>query len=93
VLTYELRMAAGAPCTVEIPTATRPPAQAEEMGHFYHHLEQVLLEIDFLDPANPRRLMRRLRRLFNRALPDQNEINILRGILGAVQGRKKPSRQ
>jgi tRNA C32,U32 (ribose-2'-O)-methylase TrmJ len=53
----------------------------------------VLLEIDFLDPANPRRLMRRLRRLFNRALPDQNEINILRGILGAVQGRKKPSRQ
>ena len=93
VLTYELRMAAGAPCTVEIPTATRPPAQAEEMGHFYHHLEQVLLEIDFLDPANPRRLMRRLRRLFNRALPDQNEINILRGILGAVQGRKKPSHQ
>jgi tRNA C32,U32 (ribose-2'-O)-methylase TrmJ len=28
--------------------------------------------------------MRRLRRLFNRASPDQNEVNILRGILSAL---------
>ena len=33
--------------------------------------------------------MARLRRLFNRAAPDQNEINILRGILTAVQGRRR----
>ncbi|MDH3351249.1 MAG: tRNA (cytosine(32)/uridine(32)-2'-O)-methyltransferase TrmJ, partial [Gammaproteobacteria bacterium] len=38
----------------------------------------------FLDPENPRHLMRRLRRLFIRARPDQNELNILRGILTAV---------
>jgi tRNA (cytidine32/uridine32-2'-O)-methyltransferase len=29
--------------------------------------------------------MARLRRLFNRARPDKNEINILRGILKAAQ--------
>jgi tRNA C32,U32 (ribose-2'-O)-methylase TrmJ len=34
-------------------------------------------------------LMNRLRRLFNRAEPDENEINILRGLLTAVQGRRR----
>ena len=45
----------------------------------------MLTDLRFLDPENPRHLMRRLRRLFIRARPDQNEINILRGILTAVE--------
>jgi tRNA C32,U32 (ribose-2'-O)-methylase TrmJ len=57
------------------------------MERFYQHLERILVEIGFLDPAKPRHLMRRLRRLFNRAQPDQNEMNILRGILTAVHAR------
>ena len=57
---------------------------ADEMERFYAHLENVLVELDFLDPQNPRHLMRRLRRLFNRARPDGNEMNILRGILSAA---------
>lgn len=60
---------------------------ADEMERFYAHLEQTLVELEFLDPANPRLLMRRLRRLFNRARPDANEINILRGILSAASQR------
>ena len=55
------------------------------MEHFYTELERLLLEVGFLDPENPRHLMRRLRRLFVRANPDQNEINILNGILTAIQ--------
>jgi tRNA C32,U32 (ribose-2'-O)-methylase TrmJ len=61
------------------------------MEHFYKHLEQTLAETGFLDPTNPRFLMRRLRRLFNRAMPDQNEINILRGILTSVQHKRDNS--
>ncbi len=57
----------------------------EEMERFYDHLQTVLTELEFLDPANPRHLMRRLRRLYNRARPDRNEMNILRGMLTAVQ--------
>jgi len=60
-------------------------ASAGQMEQFYAHLEQTLIEIGFLDPDNPRQLMRRLRRLYNRARPDQNEINILRGILTAIR--------
>lgn len=72
--------------------AVRPdyrPVSADEMERYYVHLEETLVALDFLDPENPRQLMRRLRRLYNRARPDENEINILRGILTAVrQGRK-----
>ena len=60
-------------------------ATAGEMDRLYEHLERVLVRIGFLDPANPRLLMRRLARLFNRAELDQNELNILRGILTAVE--------
>lgn len=65
------------------------PVSADEMERFYAHLEETLVALEFLDPENPRQLMRRLRRLYNRARPDENEINILRGILTAArQGRE-----
>ena len=62
-----------------------PPATSGSMEHFYAELERLLLEVGFLDPENPRHLMRRLRRLFVRADLDQNEINILNGILTTIQ--------
>lgn len=84
VLAYELFMAASykpaSPLVLDDDYAT-----AEEMEQFYQHLEQVLIAIDFLNPQQPKQLMRRLRRLYNRVHIDRNEINILRGILTAVQ--------
>lgn len=64
-----------------------PPVTMEDMDHFYTQLEQCLIEIGFHDPDKPRRLMRRLRRLCNRLDLDQNEYNILRGIIAAVRAR------
>ena len=60
-------------------------ATADEMELFYQHLEKVLVDIKFYNPDNPRKLMRRLRRLFNRPQMDKNEMNIMRGILTAVE--------
>ncbi len=62
-----------------------PLASSEDLERFYMHMEEVLVQIGFLDRANPRKLMRRLMRLFNRSRLDSNELNILRGILTAVQ--------
>jgi tRNA (cytidine32/uridine32-2'-O)-methyltransferase len=59
-------------------------ANQGEINGFIQHLEQTLVEIDFLDPNNPKQLMPRLRRLFQRAMPDKIEINILRGILKMI---------
>ena len=66
-----------------------PLAAAGDVEHFYAHLLEVLNEIDFQDRTG--HLMERLRRLFNRAQLDRNELNILRGILSAVQGRRGQS--
>lgn len=65
-------------------TGSELPASADEVAMFHQHLEQTLQDIDFLNPRQPKLLMRRLKRLFYRAGPDQTEINILRGILSAV---------
>ena len=58
-----------------------PFATAQEMEYFYEHLEETLVDLDFLNPAAPKRLMTRLRRLFNRVRLDEMEVQILRGVL------------
>ena len=60
-------------------------ATGEQVEHFYAHLERVLIAIDFHDPDNPRQLMQRMRRLFNRIRIDVMEMNILRGILTNIE--------
>lgn len=63
----------------------------EETQLFYQHLEQVLTETEFLNPEQPRYLMAKLRRLFNRARPEKLELNILRGVLKSAQKKYKES--
>lgn len=85
LVVYELRMASIGPEARSAPPADWSPVDAGQMEMFYEHLEQALLDLEFLNPKQPKKLMMRLRRLFNRARPDQNEMNILRGILAAAQ--------
>jgi tRNA/rRNA methyltransferase len=82
LLAWELRAAQGV--GVDSPPPESPPATVEDMELFYDHLQRVLTASGFLDPGNPRNLMRRLRRLFNRTRLDQNELSILRGILATL---------
>jgi TrmH family RNA methyltransferase len=105
VLAYEVRMAwlvaQNKPTKIAKLEATAiqssQPVTADELESFYAHLEQALIEIDFLDPAKPRHLMSRLRRLYGRSAISKLEMNILRGILtetvkaarGEHQGRGK----
>ena len=60
------------------------PAPVEALERFYGHLKQALVAVGALDPAEPKRLMQRLRRLFNRAQPTQTEIDLLRGVTAAI---------
>jgi TrmH family RNA methyltransferase len=88
VITYEILLACRSAPDNAAGSAT-PLASAREMERFYAHLEEVLEDIEFRDRTGEGHLMARLRRFFNRAVPDQNEINILRGILTSVQGRRR----
>lgn len=71
-------------------------APVDALEGLYAHLEQALTAIGVHDPAEPKRLMPRLRRLFNRAHPTPTELDLLRGICSAIiesrsarAGRKK----
>jgi len=83
LIAYELRFAQGEFVPPQEPEFA--PAGADGMELFYEHLGRVLLASGFLKPDNPRQLMRKLRRLFNRARVDEHELQILRGLLASVE--------
>jgi tRNA (cytidine32/uridine32-2'-O)-methyltransferase len=88
VICYEIRMAhllADEGNTLPQFQWDMPPAEPGAMERYYEHLEQTLVELDFLDRDNPKQTMTRLRRLYNRIRMDQMELNILRGVLTAMQ--------
>lgn len=67
-----------------LPQDVVEPARHEEVERFYVHLEEILREIGFFNSKHPNKLMLKLRRLYARARLEQEEVNILRGILSAV---------
>ncbi|WP_432470800.1 tRNA (cytosine(32)/uridine(32)-2'-O)-methyltransferase TrmJ [Amphritea sp. HPY] len=94
VITYELRMAE----LLQAEPGAKPQwgtewdvelADGRELELMFDHLEQVLTEVEFLDPQKPRNLMPRLRRLLLRAVPDKIEVNVLRGMLSAMSKSAK----
>lgn len=68
-------------------------ASVEQIEGMFRHLEQALVDIEFLDPDNPRKLMPRLRRLFARTQLEMEEVNILRGIATQVMERRQKIRK
>jgi tRNA/rRNA methyltransferase len=90
VVAYEWRLALGG---YGVRDATPPPAAADAraVAGMLDHWERSLVDIGFLDPEAPKKLMPRLQQLFNRARPTPEEIHILRGIAKAMteaaQGR------
>jgi TrmH family RNA methyltransferase len=88
LVSYELFRARGAK-VVQLHTDV-PLANPEQMDHLYVHLAQVMEEVDFRDRTQSgTNLMARIRRFLQRAELDQNEVNILRGLLTAVQARRR----
>jgi TrmH family RNA methyltransferase len=88
LVAYELYRARGVTSPASEPAV--PLATAAEMQQLYAHFAQVLDDIDFKDRTETgTHLMGRIRRLLQRAELDHNEANILRGILTAVQNRRR----
>jgi tRNA/rRNA methyltransferase len=93
VLAYELRLAALGAAVRH--SKGKPPEQAthEEVERFYEQLERRLLAAGFLNPRNPKKLMARLRRLFGRTQLEQEEVNILHGVIKTLAIPKKGRRR
>ena len=72
--------------TVERNQWDRAPATSAQLEGLIEHFEQVLIDSEFLDPANPGQTMTRLRRLLTRVTPDETEVQMLRGVLKQLAG-------
>jgi tRNA (cytidine32/uridine32-2'-O)-methyltransferase len=83
IIAYECRMQLGSP--LEFVKSENLLVDIAAMEQFYQHLEQVLVAIQFMRADEPKRLMPKLRRLFNRSGIEVSEMNILRGILNQIQ--------
>lgn len=86
-LSYEIRMA-----FLNKTRIAQVPEEyplSEDLERFYSHLEQTLLKTNFIIPQHPGMVMPKLRRLFNRARPETQELNILRGILASIDKSTK----
>lgn len=88
VLCYELRMAALERRPASAPPRGAPLATAAELEGFHEHLERVLTDAGFIKTDHPRTLKLRFRRMFQRAELDRTEVNILRGVLAALDPSK-----
>lgn len=91
VIAYEVRMAWLASQDAQ----TLAPGEEEtpyplvgDLERFYGHLEQVLLSTGFIRPNHPGQVMNKLRRLFTRARPESQELNILRGMLASIESSR-----
>src|SRR5690348_15262747 len=86
VVAYELFMAAG-----PVPPKEKRGklATVEDLEGLYAHLEQAAVGSGFFDPQSNSRLRTRWRRLFSRVTLEREEVNILRGLLNALQDAKK----
>jgi tRNA/rRNA methyltransferase len=86
IVAYEWRQALGG-FAVEPRTPAVRRADAAAVAGVLEHWKRVLVEVGFLDPAAPKKLLPRLQQLLNRAQLTEEEVHILRGIARAVGGQ------
>ncbi len=87
-LSYEIRMAylerQQSQYTVEEESVY---PRHKELEMFFEHLEKVAIDTQFINREQPGQVMNKLRRLFHRARPESQELNILRGVLSSIEKR------
>lgn len=88
VMCYEIRMAV-LEGKLAVEDDTPELATNEALEGFYKHLEETLLHIGYLNPAYPKKLMERMRRIYARTALEKEEVNLLRGVLTLTQVPRK----
>ncbi|WP_241610979.1 tRNA (cytosine(32)/uridine(32)-2'-O)-methyltransferase TrmJ [Rosenbergiella epipactidis] len=91
IIAYEVRMAwlASEQSPAAPQTEESPYPLVDDLERFYQHMEGMMLESGFIRQGNPSQVMSKLRRLFTRARPERDELNILRGMLSSFQKSEK----
>lgn len=96
IIAYEVRMAwlqAQEQASPQPQYAESPYPLVDDLERFYQHMEQMMLNSGFIREANPGQVMSKLRRLYTRARPERDELNILRGMLSSFEKRKNEKKE
>lgn len=89
ILAYEVRMAFLQSDRVEQPQYEESPYPlVDDLERFYQHMEKMMIASGFIRQANPGQVMSKLRRLYTRARPERDELNILRGMLASFEKKR-----
>ncbi|AIX72862.1 MAG: tRNA (cytosine(32)/uridine(32)-2'-O)-methyltransferase TrmJ [Mixta calida] len=92
ILAYEVRMAFLQSGRTEQPQYEESPYPlVDDLERFYQHLEQMMVNSGFIRQGNPGQVMSKLRRLYTRARPERDELNILRGMLSSFEKKRGDS--
>lgn len=89
VITYEVRMAwlqsEQSPSTLPMENSESPYPLVDDLERFYQHMEKMMIASGFIRESSPGQVMSKMRRLFTRARPERDELNILRGMLSSFE--------
>jgi tRNA/rRNA methyltransferase len=88
LLAYDWRQALGG-FPVQPRTVDASRADDVAVRGLLDHWRQTLIDIEFLDPAVPRKLIPRLQQLLNRAQLTLEEVHILRGVARAMDKARR----
>ncbi|MBP2167900.1 tRNA (cytidine32/uridine32-2'-O)-methyltransferase [Erwinia toletana] len=86
IIAYEVRMAFLQSQEAPQPAFTESPYPlVDDLERFYQHMEQLMVASGFIREANPGQVMSKMRRLYTRARPERDELNILRGMFSSLE--------
>ncbi|MBD1911681.1 MULTISPECIES: RNA methyltransferase [unclassified Leptolyngbya] len=83
---YELRMALLEPAPIAAaPVGTHNPASHDRLDQYFQDLESLLLKIGYLYPHTVASRMKKIRQIYNRALPSDNDVALLQGMISQMR--------
>lgn len=89
IIAYEVRMAfLQSQETTQPDYEESPYPLVDDLERFYQHMEQMMVRSGFIREGNPGQVMSKMRRLYTRARPERDELNILRGMLSSLEKPK-----
>ena len=89
IIAYEVRMAWLQAEQEDKPAYTESPYPlVDDLERFYQHMEKMMIDSGFIRESAPGQVMSKLRRLYTRARPERDELNILRGMLSSFEKKR-----
>ena len=66
-----------------------PEVNSEQLQMLIDHFIDTAVEIDVIDPDNPKKIISRIKRMFTRLQPDEMEASFMRGFLSGIKKKLK----